>query len=386
MSQSILKFRNGVLFIELPDDDIDSDPYFKGQWEWVRTDLDDVNEDVFQPFPDNLPPNCPDGNKTPSFSSRYRSQCRLVNLHGFLAVKRIRANHFDLRDSIETLAANDTGNHQGSRTSFLAIPAEVRLSIYRYLLITNRLPIVCPDPSGLRLLGPENYSLPYSVYPEILATCRQIHEEGSQVLYGENLFHRQFLWRCAWRKSGRNPWPRLESSPLKAYNRQHIRRVCLFRGSHLWFRNNSLKVLQDFPSLRELQVLIDFADVEDLGTHLTRIMRAVRNHQGPILFDARIGLEGDAAYCAWCERCGSGPLDFSLHRAKMTQLETRLKQEGLALDRELDWRFMTQASGWSDPTCKIGFSFRSGEHATRSDTIQCRITSQDGTELTLEPA
>jgi hypothetical protein len=57
-------------------------------------------------------------------------------------------------------------------TPFLALPLESRLEIYRHLLLAHE-----PISSFARRLN---------LWPQILATCRQVCEEGKAVLYGEN--------------------------------------------------------------------------------------------------------------------------------------------------------------------------------------------------------
>lgn len=67
-------------------------------------------------------------------------------------------------------------------TSFLDLPGEIRNQIYTSLLIL-------PSISQPRPLGDP------PLYPQILSTCRKIHLEASQILYGSNTFlaHPQLL-------------------------------------------------------------------------------------------------------------------------------------------------------------------------------------------------
>jgi hypothetical protein len=290
MSQCFLTFRNGSLGFEQPERDIG--PLLPtGETEWIKSDLDDVSQDIFQSFSETGS-SCPSRGKTPTFSKQYRSQCRLGHQDGVVTVRRLGIGFSDSQDDVQTTTAGGLGNHQKeSRISFLTVPVEVRLCVYRYLLISEGFPVICPDPSGLRLLGPENYDVPYWLHPQILATCRQINEEGTRMLYSENLFRRQLLWRSVYTGSGRRVWPRLDSSPLKRTNLEYISRIRLFGSYHLWFRANlDLKVLREFSSLRELELRIDKADVRDLKALLTLIMRAVRDHQKPIRLKTQIRL------------------------------------------------------------------------------------------------
>ncbi|KAH6867399.1 hypothetical protein B0T10DRAFT_502432 [Thelonectria olida] len=387
MPQCFLTLRNGYLCFEEPERDLN--PLFPtGETEWVKSDLDDIGQDVFQAFFTKALSSCPRNDKTPNFSKRYRSQCRLVNLEGDVAVRRPPIDYSDSPDDVETTTANMIGNHQKQpQISFMTVPVEIRLFVYRHLLISNGFPVICPESSGFRLLGPEYYDPSYWLHPQILATCRQINEEGTQILYSGNVFRRQFLWRSFMTRSGTRPWPRYDSSPLRTANVEHISRARLFRDYHLWFRDNlDLKVLQDFPSLRELQLRIDESDVSDLKTLLTRIIRAIRDHQKPILLKTQIRLTFNHDYIAWCQSCRNSPLSFSFHRTKKTDLETCLRAQGLVLDRELAWTFTTQVSQWCGPCCSVGFTFDSGHSAARTDTIKCHIDGDGSAQVTTEPA
>ena len=71
---------------------------------------------------------------------------------------------------------------------FLSLPPEIRLQIYRYLLLSR--PWITPE------LPARQYPYPYSptrIYPNVLRTCRMIHEEAFNVLFGENVF----WFRCS---------------------------------------------------------------------------------------------------------------------------------------------------------------------------------------------
>jgi hypothetical protein len=61
--------------------------------------------------------------------------------------------------------------------SFLGLPLELRLEIYLYLLLLG------PIPNRLALVG----AAP-KLYVSILQTNRQIHDEATPVLYGQNTF------------------------------------------------------------------------------------------------------------------------------------------------------------------------------------------------------
>ena len=64
-------------------------------------------------------------------------------------------------------------NHNG--TGFLTLPPELRNKVYRLLFIAKK---------DLVFYFPDNFCLSSA----FLRTCRQIHEEGRSILYGENTF------------------------------------------------------------------------------------------------------------------------------------------------------------------------------------------------------
>ena len=66
--------------------------------------------------------------------------------------------------------------------SILRLPPELRLQIYRLLLLSDR---------TVRMVwrqDDEAIPLPNCLFPAILRTCRLIHNEAISVLYGENVF------------------------------------------------------------------------------------------------------------------------------------------------------------------------------------------------------
>lgn len=71
---------------------------------------------------------------------------------------------------------------------FMKLPAELRLRIYREVLHTEQEIIM--DPAGIY---DRDELLPYDLCPNILQTCRQVHDEAVEVLYGENVFMTEFI-------------------------------------------------------------------------------------------------------------------------------------------------------------------------------------------------
>ncbi|KAL2671323.1 hypothetical protein Neosp_013905 [[Neocosmospora] mangrovei] len=274
------------------------------------------------------------------------------------------------------------------KSPLFKLPVEIRLCIYRHLLTTQGLAVLCPDPDGFRILPREYYDGSFELYPEILTTCRQINREGTPILYSENGFRREFLWRRSWTKYGRKPYPRDESSPLREANLLCISQVRIFRSYNQWFRYDNLKVLYDFPNLRELQVHIDDNDIWgelDPGRHWKNSMRAIdRDRPDLSIVKTQIRLAFDRRYREWCNRCTNRRLDFSVHRIKKDELEQWMRREGLFAGRGLVWSFSTQTSEYCGPSCIVALTVDSSRRD--ADTIECRIESEQGTEFSTEPA
>ena len=77
------------------------------------------------------------------------------------------------------------------------LPPEIRLIIYRHLLVSNDFHIrysICPSNKGLRIVARDNSYTALKLYPEILKTCHLINQEATLILYGENVFAWEFFW------------------------------------------------------------------------------------------------------------------------------------------------------------------------------------------------
>ncbi|UPL02072.1 hypothetical protein LCI18_013006 [Fusarium solani-melongenae] len=383
MVQCLLSIQNGSFRLEAPKQDRQSqDPPAR---DWIKSHLDDICLETFQTSPQLQPHHLSHGNFG-RLPRKLRSQYRLVGQDGIVAVRNPRSWYSQLTGN--RAVANVEPEHRDFRSPFFTLPVEIRLCIYRQLLTTKCLAVISPDPEGFRVLPQENYVEPFWLYPEILATCRQINREGTSILYLENGFRREFLWRRTWTKNGRKPFPRGESSPLKEANLQCISRVRIFRTYHQWFRDGSLKVLHDFPNLKELQVHIDDNDIwGELNpeSHWKDSMRSI-NRLRPDLacVKTQIRLNFDQRYRDWCDRCRNKRLDFSVHRIKKDELERWIRSEGLFAGRDLVWSFSTQTSEYCGPSCIVALTIDRNHRGT--DTIKCRIEGDLGTEYTTEPA
>ncbi|KAM5364442.1 hypothetical protein ACJZ2D_011502 [Fusarium nematophilum] len=388
MLQCNLIFLNGSLGFERPRL-VCRPPALTCGKEWLKSDLDDIGHDLF-PSPVGRPASRQRAPRYPRSYWSYWSQYRLVNLDGVVTVQLPRPWR---RDSPETATGLTSKKING--TAILKLPVEIRLCIYKYLLIFDRCPTLCSDLSALRIMRPDIGDLPYGLHPQILATCRQINREGTPMLYSENVFHRQFLWRISYSMSAIRPWPRFDSSPLTAANLSSVSHIRLFRGYNRWFTSSGyLKPLREFPSLRELRIYIDLNDRSD-GVSLMRLWKdsiaAVSEHRPDLVcFKAQLRLAFDQEYTAWCERHrgknikGEG-MDFSIHRAKKAKLEEWMRAQRLFEGRELAWSFTTETSQYVGPCCLIGFTVDNSHRAEQIDMIRCLTRGDYQSEMSLEP-
>ena len=63
-------------------------------------------------------------------------------------------------------------------TTFLDLPAEIRIEIYNLLLVERQTVRI---PERLR-----NNGVDFNVYPHVLRVCKQIHAEAAPAFYGRN--------------------------------------------------------------------------------------------------------------------------------------------------------------------------------------------------------
>lgn len=87
---------------------------------------------------------------------------------------------------IEAPSSGRVQAHVDGGPSFLSLPLEVRIMIYRLLLVANK-PLACEYGTGIDLEEPPwAKSGAYHLQPAILRTCSQLHREASPILYREN--------------------------------------------------------------------------------------------------------------------------------------------------------------------------------------------------------
>ncbi|CAH0055205.1 unnamed protein product [Clonostachys solani] len=247
------------------------------------------------------------------------------------------------------------------KVSILALPPELRMPIYRHLLVSEvdyDCPVICPNTDGFRIVTGATKSQPRGLSPEILATCRLINQEGTPVLYGENMFSREFYWPRRWHlsrnRSRQVQWPLSESSKLRfARGLQYISRLSISQQQHQWLLGDGeLKVFRDFPSAARKQ------------PRLRKIQ-------------CQFWLAKDHNYGTWIARCRGRRLDFSLHDAKKKQFERYMAEENLFGDRSTIWSFVTNVHEDSGPSCSLELLIAEchgvpGDDAARTPVVVCR--------------
>ncbi|KAI9858062.1 MAG: hypothetical protein M1813_007874 [Trichoglossum hirsutum] len=131
-------------------------------------------------------------------------------------------------------------------TSFLCLPLELRLAIYRLLLLApRRIPL-----RGRPNNHPRTISLPkgfgFHIHTEILQVNRLIHREANQLLYSENIF----FWH-----PGNLGIADLMHTSIGHTNRLHIRKIELQLTSNLNSSISAIKrLLELYPGVVELRL------------------------------------------------------------------------------------------------------------------------------------
>ena len=81
------------------------------------------------------------------------------------------------------MAVENTVSSQGSLLPpILRLPPEIRLKIYRLLLLSDQ------TVRMMWLKDSDSFPRPNCLFPAILRTCRVFYNEAADVLYGENVF------------------------------------------------------------------------------------------------------------------------------------------------------------------------------------------------------
>jgi hypothetical protein len=202
-------------------------------------------------------------------------QTKLIVQNGFLSIQplnllphhRTPAPHAVRRIANEAIfITNDA-----SLTSLLRFPAEIRLVIYRLLLIYEGTIEyhICPiEKKLLTSSSRDNPKYPWqrhSLFPAILECCRIVHNEGTNVLYGENKF-RANCHRLVW------DYPAVQSRPLSNTAFESITNLVI-----------SLRFFPDLPSslalftnLQHLKVMYQGL-LPEWESHLNELLPCLRS-------------------------------------------------------------------------------------------------------------
>ncbi|KAJ4305700.1 hypothetical protein N0V90_001231 [Kalmusia sp. IMI 367209] len=150
-------------------------------------------------------------------------------------------------------------------TTFLRFPAEIRVEIYKLLLIQESSKTVqyqvCPSTLQLvlRTWGGCGHPRPWIrhfIFPSILRCCRTTHREGTPILYAENWFSvempNDYLVVRSW------PLPR---ENLEKISKVHFRPLWWGHGTGIGLRNQ-LNQCELFAGLKEVRL-----ECRDVGSH-----------------------------------------------------------------------------------------------------------------------
>jgi hypothetical protein len=159
---------------------------------------------------------------------------------------------------------SDPITHQEAGTSvraqtfpFMKLPTELRLQVYRHLLISKHT-------VGMKKDEDEDEGV-HDLHPEILRTCQQVYDEAVEVLYGENTFDIYLIDHS-------NP------------NASRVKRAKAWVA--FWWKENKqigalTRFLDDHPDLTHLFLGFTGKAVETEAVR-TAIERALQGHNGPV--------------------------------------------------------------------------------------------------------
>ncbi|KAF5616432.1 hypothetical protein F25303_13535 [Fusarium sp. NRRL 25303] len=271
----------------------------------------------------------------------------------------------------------------GSMCYLMSIPAEIRLKIYRRLLISRHHARLHKSKEGFRLVAKETWGYFLDIHPQILRTCRQVNQEATPILYSQNLFQRGYKWPCQHTDSGtRIRTPLSDTSPISQANLASISRIYLSQGYKEWLRDGKLAILDEFPHLKELQIAIDFNDILEieLGSFegfTQDTIRAIHRQRPDIPYfkmEVRLSFHG-RDYDSWGREYTRGKESFSYHLIKKAEMEAWMRHEGVFSNRFFSWSFETLRSEYCGPSCYISFSCNHSREKARY--IKCEVRDDD---------
>ncbi|KAI9822708.1 MAG: hypothetical protein M1827_000427 [Pycnora praestabilis] len=239
--------------------------------------------------------------------------------------------------------------------SFFCLAPEIRVPIYRHLLLTSTIayPIIM-SPRRVHLVAyarhANTHSARHVLYAEILETCRLINREGSAILYGENLFHQEYY----------HPTPVLDGPAIRRWrlspeNTNHVSRLGIFRQK--FHPSRVLRTFDIFQSLKELHVTIDLNDIgSNIGIweSLMETISLMVSRLSQFSCEVRLPF-GNARYLEWVQGCVATNVasDFNLHEHWIEDFKDFLRKKGLFLGRNLRWSCRTETDDMCGPDCYV---------------------------------
>lgn len=218
-----------------------------------------------------------------------------------------------------------------SLTSFLRFPAEVRLQIYGYLLISHQ-PIqynICPI--KLRLVAPEQRRRPWirhGIFPSILECCRRINAEGSTVLYGKNTFEIE-EYRHSSTRAEVETWASSQANML-SITRLSLRDVPCCACSQ---ESRTLEIIDLFPALKEVKIWLPDPTAEEWIGFL-RVASGRLQRIKKFMLEIFVGSHGAQMLCwNWSGSLTTEDICLRAYRGPF------LKQQDLWHNRRVRWEF-----------------------------------------------
>lgn len=393
MSQYYLIAQNGLLTLHKPE----RAPlilYSPEDHKWTYTDIDEIEvEELLEELASlrlqnfatirHVPQNRKWAPPPPPLI-----QYKLENENGILILRKRKYMHQHIpsrRDDNESSFHGELITKSfNSKGSFLVLPPELRILVYRHLLVCYPTAIphpICRCASSFRIIIRKDIYSGYRLYPQILVTCRQINLEASPILYRENMFNQEYFSPRTLKDRRLCPVPLLDTRRL-GEKVQFISRIRIFRQyRNILLGNGQLKIFQSFPSLAEVKIDFDLNDSVselDLNTLWREVMKSLNRRQPKLKrVESWIRLPlFDDDYREWVKNQKGTSLDFSLHKRKKRDIEKWMEEEQLFVGRHLAWSFETLASEYCAASCEITLVVADIENADQASRIPVKVVSE----------
>ncbi|VUC26595.1 unnamed protein product [Clonostachys rosea] len=366
-------------------------PRHEAYHEWEPSHLDAICVDdlIFIPATSSAASPAPDSRKrrrTLRSSRRFTNQYQLSDDNGILALKKRVLSFEKLRllgSDVYNLYKRTIPKQEdcNNNPSLLRLPPELRLRIYRHLLLRGARYHIFRGVHDFHIQIDNRRMEAYAgeLWPEILATCQLIHREGTPILYGENMFERVFSWPAK-RLFSSIPLPLSMTSKLSSKSVSYISAVWLAEQSDMWLDDQmELKVFQDFPGLQEIEFYISFAatsseEEDQLKTLLGHCLKSVDRRSKPLKrCKYCFRLPWDSDWKAWSRRGAKG---FGPHQKLKADVERIMKAKSVFPHQKMIWHFETSFSEYCGPDGTVQFVIedaRPGEESSRRPEIRCSI-------------